>query len=127
MTSKFLLFETHLNKSPSAYDKIRCSEDTLILSYNHLFGSNPSPVDRPRADGGVKYRLEEDPGQHLPAEAKPAQPIQNQVMVYDVPVTTLMYVCLNAVLGGEFPRSHKNIFLNALYSTEKSSATEIAE
>lgn len=43
-----------------------------------------------------------------------------------MPVDSLMFVCLNVVLG-ELPRSSKNIFLNASHSTEKSFATEIEE
>lgn len=44
-----------------------------------------------------------------------------------MPVNTLIFVSTKVVLGGEFPSIHKNIFLHALYSTEKSFATEIEE
>lgn len=44
-----------------------------------------------------------------------------------MPVNTLVLKPMNVVLGGELPRSLKNIFLNVLYSVEKSFATEIEE
>lgn len=81
-------------------------------------------------------------GQQTGPEAKTAQKLRvpenlscwsqacttslNEGKVCNVPVHLLMLLCLNVVLG-ELPRSSRNIFLNALHSTEKSFATEIEE